>query len=243
MNKIKVSAVAYTNTLPFIYGITRSEVSDEIEMSRDVPSECARKLIHHEADLGILPVGALHDVRDYHIVSDYCIGADGAVDSVFIFSDKPIDEIQTLRLDAQSRTSNTLAQVLLRYHWKHDVLLLTAGEADAYVEIGDRTFGKKERYPHYYDLAKEWKDFTGLPFVFAVWVANKKLEAGFLERFNEALAYGVTHRKEVAEALPKRADFDYVKYLSENIDFRFDEQKKIAVSDFLALRAEIYKYQ
>src|SRR5690606_8867367 len=116
----------------------------------------------------------------------------GAVNSVFIFSEKPIEEIGTLRLDEQSKTSNGLARVLLRHYWNREVQVVTAGAADAYVEIGDRTFGKKDRYPHVYDLSLFWQKMTGLPFAFATWVANKTLDASFVESFNEALAYGLS---------------------------------------------------
>src|SRR6476661_621170 len=123
-------------------------------MNFDVPSECARKLIADEADLGIVPVAALPLIKDYHIVSDYCIGAIGPVNSVFIFSEVPIDQVKTIRLDPQSRTSNNLSKVLLKYHWKVAPVFITEGDADAYVEIGDRTFGKASSVPYSYDLAE-----------------------------------------------------------------------------------------
>lgn len=235
MDKVKVSAVSYTNMLPFIYGLEQGRIIGEIDLYRDVPSECARKLIRKEADLGILPVAALLDMPDYYIVSDYCLGATGAVDSVFIFSEKAIHEIGTLRLDAQSKTSNALAQVLLRHYWKREVSVVTEGEADAYVQIGDRTFGKKAVHPYHYDLSLHWQKFTGLPFVFAVWVANKKLPAAFLADFNEALAFGVENRHLVAARLPKRADFDYEHYLTKNIDYLYNEDKAKALTMFLEL--------
>jgi Predicted periplasmic solute-binding protein len=234
MEKIKVSAVSYTNTLPFIYGLQHSPVLDRIQLSLDVPSSCAHKLICDEADLGIVPVAALPDIPNSRIVSDFCLGATGPVDSVFIFSEKPIDEVRTLRLDTQSRTSNKLAQVLLRYYWKREVGIVD-GTADAYVEIGDRTFGKQHVHPYVYDLSWYWQQFTGLPFTFAVWVANKSLPAGFIEEFNHALAFGLANRELVIEGLPPRLDFDYRKYLLENIDYQYNEDKKKAVSRFLEL--------
>ena len=102
MNKIKVSAVSYTNTKPFVYGLTHSDVIDQIDLSLDIPSDCARKLIDDEADIGLVPVAALLNIPNYQIISDYCIGATGAVNSVFIFSNLPIGEIKTIRLDSYS---------------------------------------------------------------------------------------------------------------------------------------------
>ena len=234
MEKIRVSAVSYTNTLPFVYGLQHSAVIDQIALSLDVPSRCAHKLINDHADLGIVPVAALLDIPHAEIVSEYCLGASGAVNSVFIFSDKPVSEIETLRLDAQSRTSNGLAQILLRHYWKKDVLIVE-GEADAYVEIGDRTFGKQHAHAYGYDLALYWQKFTGLPFTFAVWVANKPLPAAFVQAFNDALRYGLAHREQLIDELPPKHDFDYRTYLMENIDYRYDARKQAAVTEFLKL--------
>ncbi|GGG98514.1 hypothetical protein GCM10007415_37640 [Parapedobacter pyrenivorans] len=239
MEKVKVSAVSYTNTTPFIYGLQHSGIIAQLVLSLDVPSMCAHKLIHNEVDLGIVPVATLLDLPEAEIISDYCIGATGAVNSVFIFSEKPIDEIHTLRLDSQSRTSNGLAQILLRYYWKREVTVITEGVADAYVEIGDRTFGKHGLHPYRYDLAAHWQQFTGLPFAFAVWVANKPLPMSFVQSFNDALAYGLAHRTLVIEQLPFRLDFDYRLYLMEQIDYQYDDKKKQAVALYLKLMKEL----
>ncbi len=239
MEKIRLSAVSYTNTLPFLHGLRQSDVLNQVEMTLDIPSACARKMISGEADLGIVPVAALPEITNYRIVTDYCLGADGPVDSVFIFSKKPVEEISTLRLDSHSRTSNALARVLLRFYWKNDVEIVESEDADAFVQIGDRTFGKKHQTPYYYDLAEHWKAFQGLPFVFAVWVANKPLPEAFVEAFNEALGRGVAQRKEVAEGIEKRPDFDFVHYLNTNIDYPLDARKRRAIEVFLGLWREI----
>ncbi|MGE8430865.1 MAG: MqnA/MqnD/SBP family protein, partial [Sphingobacterium sp.] len=144
MNKIRVSAVSYTNTYPFLNGIRKSKVMEQIDLSVDYPSACAQKVIDDQADIGIIPTAALLSLPEYYINTDFCIGTEGAVDSVFIFANKPIEEVKTLRLDKQSRTSNGLARVLIKNYWKKDVELVTdeSIEPDAYVLIGDRTFGK-----------------------------------------------------------------------------------------------------
>src|SRR5690606_18612029 len=97
----------------------------------------------------------------------------------------------SVRLDYQSKTSNGLARILLKHYWKRNVRIVQEGEADAYVLIGDRTFGKKYDVAFAYDLGYYWKQFTGLPFAFAVWVANKELPAVFITGFNRALANGI----------------------------------------------------
>ncbi|ERJ59219.1 menaquinone biosynthetic enzyme MqnA/MqnD family protein [Sphingobacterium paucimobilis] len=237
MNKVRVSAVSYTNTLPFLQGIRASSVMEVIDLSVDYPAECARKVIANEADLGIIPVAALLNIADPIIITDYCIGSDGAVDSVFIFSDKPIEQIKTLRLDPQSRTSNGLARILLKYYWKNDIEVVWEGDADAYVLIGDRTFGKKETVPYVYDLGYFWKEFTGLPFAYAVWVANKELSAEFIDQFNQALADGVARPKDVIEGLPEYPNFNYELYLTKSLDFYLEDKKRQAIARYL----ELYK--
>ncbi len=231
-NRYKVSAVSYTNTKPFVYGIQHSGLAKKIELSLDTPYECAAKLIDNKADIGLIPIAALLAIPNYHILSDYCIGAIGAVNSVFIFSNKPIEEVSTLRLDTQSRTSNKLARILLKNYWKSSPEI-TKGNADAFVEIGDRTFGKKDKYPFVSDLAEEWIKFTGLPFVFAVWASNKPIPTNFIKEFNTALKFGLDHREEVISQLTAREDFDLHHYLTQQIDYNLDDKKMQALSQFL----------
>lgn len=238
MDRIKISAVSYTNTKPFVYGLTHSHIVDEVDLSLDIPSECARKLIDNEVDLGLVPVAALLKIPNYQIISDYCIGANGAVNSVFIFSDRPIEKIEVLHLDPQSRTSNNLAKVLLKNYWKLNPELKASEKEEhqqAFVEIGDRTFGKHDQYLFTYDLAEEWRNFTGLPFVFAVWASNKMLPKKFISSFNKALEYGLNHRKEVIDKLPTFENFDLENYLMERIDYDLDLEKQKALTMFLGL--------
>lgn len=232
MDKIRVSAVSYTNTTPFIYGIKNSSIIDKIELSLDIPSTCAQRLIDNEVDVGLVPVAALLHIPTHEIISDYCIGANGPVNSVFIFSNKPVTAVETLRLDLQSRTSNNLARILFKNYWKRNVSLTSDEHADAFVQIGDRTFGKKDHYPYAYDMGEEWMNFTGLPFAFAAWAANKTLPAEFIESFNQSMKFGLDNRDEVIKNLPKRADFDIAHYLNHSIDFILTDEKKKAIQLF-----------
>lgn len=156
MSKIKISAVSYTNTKPFMYGIEHSELIHKIDLSLDIPTDCAAKLINNQVDIGLIPVAAIPLVPNANIVADYCIGSVGAVNSVFVFSNVPFQEIKTVKLDSHSRTSNNLAKVLLKFHWKQEVSFTTDLDAttDAMVLIGDRTFGKKSDYAYAYDMGR-----------------------------------------------------------------------------------------
>lgn len=236
MEKIKISAVSYTNTKPFIYGIERSEVSQQIDLSLDIPSDCATKLIQGQVDIGLVPVAAIPFVPNANIIGSYCIGSVGAVNSVFIFSKVPAAKIKTLKLDLHSRTSNNLAKVLLKFHFKVDVTLVTdpAIETDAFVLIGDRTFGRKADFDYAYDMGEEWMEFTGLPFVYAAWVANKTIPQAFVAQFNDALAFGLSKRDEVLKTLQPVANFDLEDYLFHKLDFELTEEKRTALALFLS---------
>ena len=236
MNKIKISAVAYTNTKPFIYGIEHSEVSDLIDLTLDIPSDCAAKLISGQVDVGLIPVAAIPEVPNAQIIADYCIGSKGAVNSVFIFSKVPVTEIKTVKLDRESRTSNNLARVLLKFYWKQEPVFTTdlIAETDAMVLIGDRTFGKKEDYAYAYDMGEEWMNFTGLPFLYAAWVANKPIPAEFIGIFNIALKSGLDSRSEVLKTLPTVPNFDVEDYLLHKLDFELTDDKREALALFLS---------
>ena len=110
---IKVSAVSYLNTIPFIYGLRNSELMQQIDLYIDCPSVCADKLINNQVDIGLVPVVILDQLNNPKIISDYCIGANGPVDTVCIYSDVPIEEIESIYLDYQSRTSVELLKILL----------------------------------------------------------------------------------------------------------------------------------
>ncbi len=241
MSKIKISAVSYTNTKPFIYGIMHSAIIDKIELSLDIPSDCAAKLIANQVDIGLIPVAAIPHVPNANIVADYCIGSVGAVNSVFLFSNVEVSEIKTVKLDAQSRTSNNLAKVLLKFHWKKEVEFITDADAetDAIVLIGDRTFGKQKEYAFSYDMGQEWMNFTGLPFVYAAWVANKTIPQEFIDEFNKALSLGLSSRVLVLKELPKRDDIDLEDYLLHKLDFELSDAKRKALDLFLGYIARL----
>lgn len=248
MDKIKISAVSYTNTLPFLYGIRHTDIINQIDLSLDIPADCAQKLIDDKVDIGLIPVAATVNMPYWEIVSDYCIGANGPVNSVFIFSNCKIADVKTLQLDPESRSSNNLARVLLKNYWKVAPELIVNADNysysddpdTAFVQIGDRTFGKKGKYAYTYDLAEVWKEFTGLPFVFAAWIANKPIPQAFADEFNKALKHGLDNRKAVIDSLPARADFDLDDYLMHKLDFDLMDDKRKALHLFISYIKALY---
>ena len=117
MDKIRISAVKYANTYPFIYGLTESGFDKKIILETDHPADCAVKLIKGNVDIGLIPVASLPKLKEYHIISDYCIGANGNVRKVLLLSNCQFEEIETIYLDYRSRSSVTLSKVLSTNFW------------------------------------------------------------------------------------------------------------------------------
>ncbi len=248
MDRIRVTAVSYLNTKPFLYGLLHSGMEEEMSLTLDVPSECARKLIEDEADLALMPVAAIPQVPRPQIVSDYCIGTEDEVRTVCLFAERPIQELTHLYLDYQSRTSVALVQLLLRHYWQKELTLLEGtpgferkiGGSTGALVIGDRTIRLEKEMPFAYDLARAWKEWTGLPFVFAAWVANKPLPDEWLARFNAALARGIESVPKLSLLLPPPAPwFDLQEYFTRYIRYDLNEARRQGLEKFLALvRAE-----
>ena len=241
--KHSVSIVNYYNTTPFLYGINHSGFKSQINLELDIPSVCAQKLKSKQVEIGLVPVAILPELESYQIITDYCIGAIGKVDSVKLFSERPLHELTHILLDYQSKTSVTLVQVLNKHFWKKNIQFVNASEGfenqitgtTGAVIIGDRTFGLTS-HPYQYDLAEEWQNFTGLPFVFACWVSNVTLEDNFINEFNNALSYGVNHIEESVKEKPNHALGDKaLDYLKNKISYNFDADKRKALQKFLEL--------
>ncbi len=214
----------------------------EIELTLEYPAALVNKLKSGELDLALMPVAAMQDVPGARIVADYGIAADGYVGSVALFSMVPIDEIKTVMLDYQSRTSVRLAQLLFEKHWKQNVVFRPATEnfieyingTTAAVIIGDRALKQLTNFEYVYDLAESWKTFTGLPFVFAGWISNKELPPDFIRRFNEANAEGLNHLPEIASSF-EFPWYDLLKYYREDIHFHLSEEKLKGLNTFLEM--------
>ncbi len=118
--KIRISAVKYANTYPFIYGMTETGFDKKVILSTDHPADCAAKLISGTVDIGLIPVAAIPMMKEYHIITDYCLGAYGKVRTVMLLSNCPFDEIHNINLDYRSRSSVNLAKILAKNYWKRE---------------------------------------------------------------------------------------------------------------------------
>lgn len=248
---IRICAVSYLNTKPFLEGLTDVFTENEIFVHTDIPSECARIFERGGADLALIPAGALPDFKNPLILDKYCIGANGRVDSVFICSQKPISEISRLVPDMHSRTSNRLADILLQNYWKKEPEITPPADGawknpnpdTAYVIIGDKAVQAREKFLYVYDLAAEWQAYTGLPFVFAVWVHND-LPQQTLNRIQLAFETGLNKLPEVAAlwgptfGLSQEAALHYY---SVSLSYDLDADKKAGLKRFLSEMAVLQR--
>lgn len=238
--KTRIAAVSYLNTVPFIYGIRHADKL-RAELLLAPPAECARDFIDKKADIALVPAGALSRMDDAEVISDYCIGAEKSVRTVTVMSNVPIGEVSVLWLDSHSMTSALLVKILaeelwhIRPRWKELTDYSVAehpADGEGFLFIGDKVFGYEGKFRYTYDLADCWRELTGKPFVFAVWVARKGSAPELIDALEESLELGVERIWEaIVESGHSEKEYAYT-YLTENIDFLFDYQKRQALELF-----------
>lgn len=231
--------VNYLNSKPFEYGLKNANTADQFIIKTATPSVCASDFISGEADIALIPVGALHDLKDYKIISDYCIGCDGEVRTVCIFSNEKIEDCTRLLLDNHSRTSVLLSRVIMQSFFEISLPFsplaidqYTHHKGDAVLMIGDKVFEHEHKFAFKYDLGMIWKEWTGLPFVFAVWVAKKEVHSDIEKKLNQAFKLGIDHLPEIIKS-ESGDNLDLYYYFSHNIQYLLDEPKRQALTLFL----------
>jgi len=240
---IRVTALSYLNTVPFVYGLKQGAVAPQITLSLTSPAVAAHQLQHNLCDLAIVPVAIVPSLPYYKIIGNYCIGATSEVASVLVCSYVPIEQIREVALDSESRTSVLLAKLLFRDYWHISPRYVPLSSdfpthlPKSVVLIGDKALRYRDKFPFVYDLATHWIRWTGQPFVFAAWVANKTLPDGFAALFDEALAYGVAH---IDEAITTEVSHHFPaemaqRYLTQNLSFTLDKEKREGLQLFWEL--------
>jgi len=240
-DKMKLVAVNYLNTKPFLTGIQEGGLAKMLEVKVATPAECAEKLINGDAAIGLVPVAAIPSIPNAKIISDYCIGCEGEVGTVALFSNVSIDSIESIVLDYQSRTSVQLLKLLIKEYWQKEVEYIN-GQAgyefncdinQGVLVIGDRAMDLKSKYKFKYDLGDIWKKHTNLPFVFAAWVATEDLDELFIDQFNMSMSLGLTQIPKLIKELDIRPHFSLNKYYQIYLSFDLDDQKIRALDLFL----------
>lgn len=231
--KYSIALVDYLNTMPFSEGLKLTGAELQFDIHRVIPSACAQLYKEGVVAISLCPVGALTEMPAYEICGQYCIGADGPVDSVMLLSHVPVDQITTIKLDEHSRTSNLLVQVLAKKYWQKQWKYGNSlnGHEDACIMIGDKVFDNKEKFAYQYDLAQAWKSFTGLPMVFAVWIKRPEVPDTVVKAIDHAFETGFAAIVGGNVSMPG----DKRDYLLNKISYRLDQKKLEALSVFQSM--------
>jgi chorismate dehydratase len=241
MKPLRISTVSYLNSKPFVSGLQKYPFSFPVELMYDVPAVISEKLLTGKIDVGLAPVVTLLQSTDLKIISDFGIGADGEVGSVVLLSDKPLHDIRNILLSNESQTSNHLLKLLVNKCWKIPAEIIEPSGnsiADAKLMIGDKAMKEKKKYRYVFDLSGEWKIFTGLPFVFAAWIANRELSAVEKNEFEKAIQLGMNSVEKVIENEKPHEETDVRNYLTQKITFRLDDKMKEGLDLFLKMARE-----
>ncbi len=235
------------NTKPLIYGLERPPICEQIELVGAYPAKVAQLLAEDKVDVALMPVASIPELSSYHIVGNYCIGTEGEIASVALFSEVPMQEIDKVYLDYQSRSSVALLKWLMKEYWGIHPEIIQASDENyrneikgttAGLVIGDRALEQRKISTFIYDLGSEWKAITGLPFVFAAWVSKNKLPDEFVRLFDEANAMGLQHIDEIVASVP--ADlYDMKKYYNLHLSYKLDERKLEGMRKFLNVTVNI----
>lgn len=248
-SQLRIGAVSYLNSKPLVEFLP--ELCPDAEVFLEVPSKLADQLACENLEVALIPsIEAFLD-PSYEIVSDACVATHGPVLSVKLYSRVHPGDIRTLALDEGSRTSAALARIMLNERFgvqpAIQQLQLDRGtqdtDADAILLIGDRAmFSPRETFHTVWDLGEEWVDWTGLPFVFAMWVARSGVELGEVEvNLSVARDQGLRHLQQLAEVGATRLGLPLSKvesYLTKNLHFHLGPAEKMGLKLFHDLAAQ-----
>ncbi len=243
ISSVRIGAVSYLNSKPLIFCLRR--LVPEAVICEDLPSRLADRLEQGDLDVALVPSIEYFRNPDYVIVSDACIACEGAVRSVNLYSRVPVERIRTLALDEGSRTSAALTQLLLRDRFGVEPVIeplpigVTAADcsADAMLVIGDRgMFPPDGEYHFVWDMGCQWLQWTGLPFVFAMWIGREDSRLqGVAEVLTAARDEGVTRLAEIARqeapaiGIP---EMECLTYFSDHLQFRLREPQRQGLALF-----------
>ncbi|MDA1162465.1 MAG: menaquinone biosynthesis protein [Planctomycetota bacterium] len=246
---VRIGAVSYLNSKPLIEDL--SNLLPEASVSLDYPSRLADQLAAGDLDVALIPSIEYMLRSDYEIISDACVATRGPVLSVKLYSRVDPGAIRTLALDEGSRTSAALARVMLldRYGVEPDrqplpiEMSVQHTNADAVLLIGDRAMhAPAEEFHTVWDLGAEWTTWTGLPFVFAMWVARRGVATTHVEQMlSESRNRGVASIPEIArrEAATLNISVESAeRYLIDNLYFRLTSAERNGLRLFQQLSVQ-----
>jgi len=246
---LTISVVQYLNSVPLIWGMLHGPQRGQHELQFATPAHCADAVRDGTADIGIIPAIEYHRIDHLQIISGIAIASKSRVRSVLLLSKVPIERIQSVAVDTSSRTAAAFLRILLGTFYSREVNFIPSAprpremlkSADSALVIGDPALTYRGS-AQVYDLAAEWKKFTGLPFVFAFWAGHADKNLALCRRdFLESREFGLAHVDDIAAeyALKLKMEAADVKvYLTENIDYSLDEENCKGLRLFFKLARE-----
>jgi len=246
--RTRLVGVSFLNAQPILHGLLTGLADDRMHLELAEPAELSRQLFEDEADAALAPVAALATHGGLEIVPRIAIGCDGPVESVVLVSDVPLEEIDEVLLDASSRTSVVLARLILQHirggapepkYWARPAteIVKRVGGKVAGLLIGDIALESRGRFKYELDLGQAWKEWTGLPFVFAVWVARPGvLSERDVLVLEGSLQAGLGARKQIAESWARGHGGDasaYQRYLTDSIAYELNDRALEGLREFL----------
>jgi len=248
-NRPRIAASSYLNTAPLVWSFLHGSRQGDVQLLMDAaPARCAQMLAHGEVEAALVPVIEYHRIPDITVVPGVCIGARRAVRSVVLATRcARLEDIRSIALDNSSRTSAALIQIIFREYLQRAPstapsapnLRAMLDAHDAALIIGDpaMTFPRGEF--RIYDLAGLWREYTGLGFVFAMWMARSEAaEVVSKIAFAGARDEGLAHAREIATRYERRLALpqaELLTYLQENICFELDEEMRAGLELFYRL--------
>jgi len=245
MSRLRISAISFLNTAPLMWDFEQGEAADRLkehfELSYTLPALCAEQLKEGTADIGIIPVAAYTEIPDLVIIPDVAIAAKDRVRSILLISKVPLAKIRSVATDDSSRTSAALVEIFLRKFVGLDPGMVRQRPNleemlrwhDAALLIGDPALQAQTKGYYVYDLAEEWRRWTGRPFVFAFWAVRKSALQGVAPEldiprmFQQSRDNGVKHIPEIAASWSTRLDLAeplITEYLGQNVDYFLDSE-------------------
>lgn len=248
--RVRLGAVSYLNSRPLIEGLAESV--PEARLLLDYPSRLADGLARGGLDVALVPSIEALSEPDYEIISDACVATRGPVLSVKLYFRKPPGDVRSLALDEGSRTSAALARLMLTERFGVEPRIekftleskIEETTADAVLMIGDRAIlPPAVPFVEEWDLGEEWLNWTGLPFVFALWVGRRGVELG---RVEAALASArdrgvaaiseIAHRESAAMNLPLEV---VDRYLRHNLHFVMGSAERQGLKLYHSLASQL----
>ena len=244
----RISIIDYLNAAPLNYGFKHGLGFEHFHLKFQVPSLCADKLRDGQVDAGLISSIEYLRIPDLRIVPGLCIASPKRVRSVVILSKVPPEQITSLALDTSSRTSVVLAQLLLRERYGVTPAVTDMGpdlgamlaDHDAALMIGDAAMRAPKQGLFVLDLAEEWHAWTGLPFVFALWLIRKDapelpLPGGVAPFFHKSLEIGLAQLPAIVEEARRTIGWTKIElqeYLTENISYTLGEAERESLALF-----------